>query len=445
MRFFLVSLGCPKNEVDADNMAQLLTEAGHSLVSNASEADLLVVNTCGFIDKAREESLAVLLELSGAKRPDQKLVAAGCFSQLYRERLLKMVPGLDGLLGTRRWMEIDHLADTLQAQPAFTGSIVLDDPTPEAVVRVRDRILRGRPTATAYLRIADGCDAACAFCTIPHIKGPLVSRPAAEVVAEACYLVQQGAKELVVIAQDTTAYGQDRGEQDALPGLLESILAKAPDLAWLRLMYAYPQHISPHLIELIAGHPRICHYLDLPLQHAHPATLRRMHRPHNVDHTQQLLARLRNAVPDITLRTTFIVGYPGETDEEFSGLLAFVQDNAFDHVGVFTYSPEDGTPAATLPDMVPEQIKQERYDRLMSLQQKVSLKRNRAQVGRTLDVLVEGTGEGLSLGRSYRDAPEIDGLIMFSGEAPLGDFVPVRITDAGEYDLGGKWLRRRQR
>jgi ribosomal protein S12 methylthiotransferase len=445
MRFYVVSLGCPKNEVDADNMAQLLTEAGHSFVSTANEADFLVVNTCGFIDKAREESLATLLELAGAKRPDQKLVAAGCFSQLYRERLLDLVPGLDGLLGTRRWMEIDRLADALQAQPAAAGSIVLDDPTPEAVARVKDHILRGQPTATAYLRIADGCDAACAFCTIPHIKGPLVSRPAAEVVSEARYLVQQGAKELVVIAQDTTAYGQDRGEQDALPGLLESILAEAPDLAWLRLMYAYPQHISPRLVELMAGHPKICHYLDLPLQHAHPATLRRMRRPHSIDHTQQLLARLRDAMPDIALRTTFIVGFPGETDEEFAHLLAFVRDNAFDHVGVFTYSPEDGTPAATLPNAVSEQIKLERYDRLMSLQQKLSLKRNMTQVGRTLDVLVEGTGEGLSLGRSYRDAPEIDGLIMFSGEAPFGEFVPVRVTEAGEYDLGGKWLRRGRR
>jgi ribosomal protein S12 methylthiotransferase len=445
MRFYLVSLGCPKNEVDADNMAQLLSEAGHSLVSSADEADLLVVNTCGFIDKAREESLATLLELSAAKRSDQKLVAAGCFSQLYRERLLAMVPGLDGLLGTRRWMEIDHLAETLQAQAEGAGSVVLDDPSPEAVVRVRERVLRGRPAATAYLRIADGCDAACAFCTIPHIKGPLSSRPAAAVVAEARYLVEQGARELVVIAQDTTAYAQDRGERDALPGLLEAILREVPGLSWLRLMYAYPQHISARLIALMAENPKICQYVDLPLQHAHPETLRRMSRPPQVEHTQELLARLHHAMPDIALRTTFIVGYPGETEEEFAALLAFVKTAAFDRVGVFTYSLEDGTPAAALPDHVPDEVKQDRYDRLMALQQRISLKRNLIQVGRTLDVLVEGSGEGLSLGRSYRDAPEIDGLVMFSGEAPVGEFVPVRITEAGEYDLGGKWLRGRRK
>ena len=272
----------------------------------------------------------------------------------------------------------------------------------------------------------------------------MASRAAAEVVAEARYLVDQGAKELVLIAQDTTAYARDRGEQDALPGLLETIVREAPALSWLRIMYAYPQHVSPRLISLMADQPKICRYVDLPLQHAHPETLRRMRRPHEVNQTWDLLARLRQAMPDIALRTTFIVGYPGETDEEFAGLLAFVKESAFDKVGVFTYSPEEGTAAADLPNQVPDEVKEERYGRLMALQQAISLKRNRALVGRKLDVLVEGTGEGLSVGRSYRDAPEIDGLVMFGGEAPVGDFVPVRITEAGEYDLTGKWLRHRR-
>jgi len=291
--------------------------------------------------------------------------------------------------------------------------------------------------ASAYLKIADGCSAPCAFCAIPLIKGPARSRPAEAIVEDARQLVAQGVKEIILIAQDTTAYGRDRGERDALPRLIEAILAAVPELPWLRLMYAYPQHVTPRLIETMARHPQVCHYLDMPLQHAHSNTLRRMNRPHDVDRVRRLIADLRQAMPDIALRTAFIVGYPGETEEEFQALLEFVEEMAFDRVGVFIYSREEGTRAAELPHQIAEEVKRERYERLMELQQGISLARNRAQVGRTLDVLIEGCGDGLSVGRSYRDAPEIDGLVLIEGELPVGEMVPVRITGAMEYDLIG--------
>ncbi|RLC67143.1 MAG: 30S ribosomal protein S12 methylthiotransferase RimO, partial [Chloroflexi bacterium] len=272
---------------------------------------------------------------------------------------------------------------------------------------------------------------------IPTIKGPARSRPVADVVSDARTLVAQGVKEIVLIAQDTTAYGRDRGQNDALPDLIEAILEATPELAWLRLMYTYPQHISPRLIETMARHPQVCHYLDMPLQHGHPDVLRRMRRPHDVDRVCRLIEDLRAAMPDIALRTAFIVGYPGETEAEFETLLDFVTEMDFDHVGAFTYSPEAGTPAAELPGQLPAEVKVERYERLMALQQGISLERNRAQVGRTLDVLLEGSGDGLSVGRSYRDAPEIDGLVIVTGELPVGEMVPVRIEEAMAYDLAG--------
>jgi ribosomal protein S12 methylthiotransferase len=258
------------------------------------------------------------------------------------------------------------------------------------------------------------------------------------VVEDAVDLVRQGVKEIILIAQDTSAYGRDLGERDALPGLIEAILEAAPALHWLRLMYAYPGHVSPRLIEVMASDPHLCRYLDLPLQHAHTDTLRRMRRPASVKRTRQLIADLRAAMPDVALRTSFIVGYPGETEREFEALVDFVAEIRFDRVGVFVYSPEEGTPAADLPDPVPAEVKAERYDWLMSLQQEISLEINQTQVGRSLDVLVEGQGDGLSVGRSYRDAPEIDGMVLIPGDLPLGEIVPVRITGAMEYDLVGE-------
>jgi ribosomal protein S12 methylthiotransferase len=439
MKFYLESLGCPKNLVDAHGMTRLLVHLGHRPVEDLRRAQVLIVNTCGFVEDARAESLGELRQLARKKRPGQVLIAAGCLSQLWGEELMDEVPGIDAVLGTRRWHEIGSLVHDLRRGQARgrrrqERMALLGDGLPAA----GDGRQAARQGVTAYLRIADGCSAPCAFCTIPRIKGPAASRQAGEVVAEAAELAGEGVRELILIAQDTTAYGRDRGETDALPGLLQSILAAAPGLDWLRLMYAYPGRVSPRLVEVMAGDPRVCRYLDLPLQHAHPDVLRRMKRPADVERTRRLVEELRVAMPDLSLRTTFIVGYPGESEAEFQALLDFVAEVRFDRVGAFTFSPEEGTPAAELPGALPEEVKVERYERLMALQQGISRQINEAQVGRTLDVLLEGQGDGLSVGRSYRDAPEIDGMVILTGELPVGSMLPVRITGAMEYDLLGE-------
>jgi len=433
MRYYLLSLGCCKNTVDSEGMISLLQQADYVPVEDPTAAEVLIVNTCGFIDIAREESIGALRELAAAKRRGQLLIAAGCLSQRYGRQLIEEVPGLDGVLGTRRWMEITALVEALSSNNY--GPVVMIGDSPGLAIDLMSRsVVQG---ASAYLQIAEGCSAPCSFCAIPMIKGPARSRPIEAIVDEAVQLVAQGVKEIVLIAQDTTAYGHDWGERDALPDLIEAILRATPELPWLRLMYTYPQHITPRLIKTMARHPQVCHYLDLPLQHAHPGTLRRMNRPHDVDRVRRLIVALRQAMPDIALRTSFIVGYPGETEEEFQALLDFMEEIAFDRVGVFTYSREEGTRAADLSDQVSDQIKEERYQRLMELQQGISLARNRQMIGHTLDVLVEGSGEGLSVGRSYRDAPEVDGLVLVKEELPMRELVPVLITGAMEYDLIG--------
>jgi len=432
MRYYLISLGCPKNTVDAECMSQLLQAAGYKAVDKPTQADILIVNTCGFIGPAIQESVGTLLKLARVKRPGQRLIAAGCLPERVGS-WLNQVPELDGLLSTRRWMDIVALVEAvLERRPGQPPQELppgsLESPGPGFVPR--------QVGPSAYLKIADGCSAPCAFCTIPAIKGPARSRPQAELLAEARYLVNNGVQELILIAQDTTAYGRDWGEGDALPDLIQAILKTVPELRWLRLMYAYPQHVTSRLIEVMASHPQVCHYLDLPLQHAHPDVLRRMRRP-SVETVYRLLAALRAAMPDIALRTTFIVGYPGETEAEFQTLLDFMAEVRFDKVGIFTYCQEEGTPAAILPGQLDAVEKEARYRRAMSLQQTISRQCNQAQIGRTLEVLIEGVGDGYSVGRSYRDAPEIDGLVFVKGHLPVGQFTTVTITGALEYDLVG--------
>jgi ribosomal protein S12 methylthiotransferase len=438
MNYYLETLGCPKNLVDGQGIARELEQMGHRAVDDPLHAQVLIVNTCGFIQDARRESLDTLHRLARAKRRGQWLIAAGCLSQYWGQSLAGRVPGVDALLGTRRWSEIGSLLSALEAEPRRQGR------GPLALLGNSQEVAeKGAPGyagqgASAYLKISDGCSAPCAFCAIPLIKGPAASRPVDAIVADATALVRQGTREIVLIGQDTTAYGRDRGQPDALPGLIEAILAAAPDLHWLRLLYAYPGHVRAPLIERMASEPRIVHYLDLPLQHAHPAVLRRMLRPAEVDRTRRLIDDLRAAMPDLALRSSFIVGYPGETEAEFQVLLDFLEDVRFDRVGAFRYSPEEGTPAAVLPGQVPGKVQEERHGRLMELQQVISREQNAAQVGRTLDVLVEGQGDGLTIGRTYRDAPEIDGLVLFPGEHPVGEIVSVRITGSVEYDLLGE-------
>jgi len=420
-------------------MAQLLDGAGYVAVDDARKASVLIVNTCGFIGPAREESVQNLRELAGSKKRNQILIAAGCLSQIWGQKLVQEVPGLDGIIGTRRWMDIVEFVkqvrgrSTLRAEPMYhlpgEATVVGSDEHGAKRVAVQG--------ASAYVKIADGCRRPCAFCSIPRIKGTAISRPPEMVIAEAKELAARGVRELVLIAQDTTDYGHDLGLKDALPILLESICNAAPELKWVRLMYAYPGAVSDRLIEVMATRPQVLHYVDIPLQHGHPQVLKRMRRPANVDWVHRTLDKLRVAMPDLAVRTTFIVGYPGETDAEFDALCQFVTDLKFDRVGAFTYSFEPGTPSADLPDQLPDDVKRERYERLMALQQPISLGKNQSLVGKTFDVLIEGQGDGLTVGRTYRDAPEIDGLVVIEGTVPVGEFVPVRITGAMEYDLTG--------
>ena len=438
----IVSLGCAKNTVDSDSMQQLLARAGYQLCDQPRQAEVIIVNTCGFIGPAREESIQVLNELAAAKRRGQLLVAAGCLSQRYGAGLAQSVPGLDGILGTRRWMDIVEVVERLRARRAPEPLYHLPSEAATVGGDEHGALRAAVQGGSAYLKIADGCRRPCAFCAIPLIKGTAVSRPPEVIAAEARELAARGCREIILIAQDTTDYGYDLGLPDGLPGLLEQITQAAPDLSWLRVMYAYPGRLSPKLIDRMASLPQVLHYLDLPLQHAHPATLRRMRRPADTARVRETLARMRAAMPDIAVRSTFIVGYPGETEEEFQALLDFVGEVRFDRVGVFTYSKEEDTAAATLEGSVPEEVKLERRERLMTLQQRISLEKNEAWVGQTLPVLIEGQGQGVSVGRSFRDAPEIDGLVIVEGAAPLGEIVPVTITGAMVYDLSGKLSQR---
>jgi ribosomal protein S12 methylthiotransferase len=449
--FHLVSLGCAKNSVDSDSMAQLLMDDGYELVENPKKAGVLIVNTCGFIGPAKEESVKVLKELAAEKRNNQLLIAAGCLTQRYGMEVARQVPGIDGILGTRRWMDIVQVVNKLRATPHPEPIYHL----PEAATVGADEhgVIRASVAgASAYLKIADGCRRPCAFCAIPLIKGTAVSRPMETIVAEARELREMGIRELILIAQDTTDYGHDLGMKEGLATLLEKLTDEVPEIDWIRIMYSYPGYVTDHLIDVIASRKQILPYLDIPLQHAHPQTLTRMKRPANIEWVHKTLSKMRATMPDsatlpliaaqrLAIRTTFIVGYPGETEEEFQALMDFIQEIRFDRVGAFKFSFEPGTTSEALGDSVPAAVKDERWERLMSTQQNISLQINQSYVGKTLDVLVEGYDNGLTIGRSYRDAPEIDGLVLAEGKAEIGEMVKVKISGAMAYDLTGTLLQ----
>ncbi|MEO0562523.1 MAG: 30S ribosomal protein S12 methylthiotransferase RimO, partial [Chloroflexota bacterium] len=362
-KYYLLSLGCSKNTVDSESIAQVLADNGLRGVGDPSRAEVLVVNTCGFINSAKQESIDALRELVENKTERQMVIAAGCLSQRYGENLVQEVPGLDGVIGTRRWMDIfdlvTRLRDRRHPQPLYHL------PTEAETVGLDERgVLRASVDGvSAYLKISDGCRRPCAFCAIPKIKGTLVSRPMDRLIAEAVRLQDMGVKELILIAQDSTDYGSDFGMKDGLAQLLDAIVAAAPRIPWIRIMYAYPGYVTGRLMETIAKHDQILPYLDIPLQHGHRETLKRMKRPAKVEWVYETLEKMRAIIPNLCVRTTFIVGYPGETDEEFDALLMFVKDLQFDRVGAFTYSYELGTPSATLPGMVDDEVKQDRYNR----------------------------------------------------------------------------------
>jgi len=434
--FHMISLGCAKNTVDSASMAQILGKAGYQSTDQPSKAKVLIVNTCGFIKPAKEESFEVLQELADQKLPGQILIAAGCLTQRYGAEVARRVQGIDGILGTRRWMDILEVVDTLRHGQHPEPLYHLPD-VPTVGTDEHGTLCAGIQGHSAFIKIADGCRRPCAFCAIPLIKGPAISRPLEVIVNEACQLSEMGVRELNLIAQDTTDYGYDLGYKDGLARLLEQLTKAVPEIDWIRIMYAYPGYVTDRLIEVMATQPQVLPYLDMPLQHAHPDTLRRMRRPSNMDWVRRTIEKMRFAMPDLAIRTTFIVGYPGETEAEFQTLLDFVKESRFDRLGTFQFSFEPGTASEPLGDPISSEVKEERYDRLMALQQMISLERNQALVGKTLDVLFEGYGDGVSIGRSYRDAPEIDGLVIVEGSAPLGELLPVRITGALTYDLSG--------
>ncbi|MEX2247302.1 MAG: 30S ribosomal protein S12 methylthiotransferase RimO [Dehalococcoidia bacterium] len=428
MRYHLVTLGCAKNVADSERITRVLGHGSHVEVSLPRDADVLIVNTCGFIDAAKAESVDTIVQLAAKKRRGQRLVVAGCLTALHGQELRAEIPQIDAVFGAEDWTGIGAYAQTIEPLRLDAQRYHI----PETTRAVRP---------SAYLKISDGCNAPCTFCIIPKMKGKLHSSAADDLVAEARRLAAEGVREIVLVAQDSTDYGRDLGLRDALPDLLERLSDAVPDVPWLRIMYAYPGHVTRRLAETMARLPNVVPYLDVPLQHAAPSVLRRMKRPSNDGMVREMIAMLRDEMPDIALRTTFIVGYPGETEAEFDELLAFVREMAFDHLGCFTFSPQSESPAAHEPDQVPERVKRRRQRRLMEVAQQVSLIRNRRLVGREIDVLVESdtargdAAGGFVAGRSYRDAPEVDGLVLLEGDHRPGDFVRARVTQALAYDL----------
>jgi ribosomal protein S12 methylthiotransferase len=432
-RVGFVSLGCPKNLVDSEVMLGQLRRRGWGVTTDASDADVIVVNTCGFIDGAKQESIDTILEMAQLKGQGRarRLVVTGCLTQRYDGELRAEIPEIDATLGTDQVCDIVRAVEG-EATATTTGvapTWVYDHASP--------RVL-STPPWMAYLKISEGCDYTCSFCIIPTLRGRHRSRTPGDVVAEAEGLAAQGVKELVLVAQDSTRYGLDLGERDGLAGLLRR-LGRIDGVRWIRVMYAYPATLSDAALDAIASEEKVANYVDIPLQHASDAVLKRMKRPFGHEHVRGLVARMRQRVPDLALRTSFIVGFPGETEAEFQELLDFVEETEFDNVGVFTYSDEEGTSAFGLPGTVPRREMDRRRRKLMSLQKRISKRRNRRRVGQRLEVLVEGTHPDTDLllkGRLKTQAPDIDGAVLIAdGSAAPGSFVTCEVTEAHAYDL----------
>lgn len=432
----MVSLGCPKNLVDAEVMLGVLTHQGYEITMDEKEADVIIVNTCSFIKEAREESVDAILDLADRKHDGNcsTLIVAGCLPQRYQEELANELPEVDIFIGTGDYPRVAEILAERQAeagQICYVGdpNYIFDENLPR---------LNSSPGWYAYLKIGEGCSNCCTYCVIPTLRGPYRSRPLEALVAEAKRLVDGGVRELILVSQDITRYGSDLAEQTTLAELVRQ-LAAIEGLQWIRLLYAYPDGISDELIELLKHEPKLCKYLDIPIQHISDAVLRRMKRRSGEQQIRDLIEKLRREIPGITLRTSLIVGFPGETVDDFLSLLQFVEKAQFDRLGVFCYSKEDGTPAAGMPDQVSERVKRERHRKLMKAQGRVSFRRNRALVGQVEQVIVEGYSEETDLllkGRTSRQAPDIDGQVYITaGTADIGTIVACRITDSSDYDL----------
>ena len=445
MKIGVVSLGCPKNLVDSETMLGLIHEENYEITNDPSEAEIIIVNTCGFIESAKEESINTILQMAEYKKSGscKYIIVTGCLSQRYAEELFNELPEADAIAGVEVYDEIGSIIKRVINGERF---IMLERSKPDVIYTSKEtflpRILT-TPSYTAYLKIAEGCDNCCSYCAIPKIRGPYRSKPMEQVLKEAKALAANGVKELIVVAQDTTRYGEDLpGGKLLLADLLKE-LNKIESLKWIRVMYCYPNNFTDELIETFASLDKVCKYVDLPLQHASNRLLASMNRYDTIEEVETLLAKLRKRIPGIVIRTTFIVGFPGETDADFEELKEFVEQQRFENAGVFAYSQEEGTVAGAMPNQIPDEIKQERYHELMALQAQISEEIHKDTEGQTLEVLVEGIeedGSGLHYGRSYREAPDIDGLVFIEnpGDIKPGCFVKVNILQGFTYESVGE-------
>ncbi|WP_318709561.1 30S ribosomal protein S12 methylthiotransferase RimO [Candidatus Acetatifactor stercoripullorum] len=438
MKILFVSLGCDKNLVDSERMLGMLAEKGFTFTDDENQADIVVVNTCCFIGDAKEESINTLLQMSQLKEEGriQVLIAAGCLAQRYREEIQKEIPQVDAVIGT---MAIADIADAVEKALGGKARNYYEDINARPVAGGKRVVTTGGHFA--YLKIAEGCDKHCTYCIIPKVRGSYRSIPMESLLKEAEQLAEEGVKELILVAQETTLYGVDLYGKKTLPTLLER-LAEIDGISWIRLLYCYPEEITDELVQVIATQPKVCHYLDIPIQHASDSILRRMGRKTNKKELEGQIKKLREKIPDICLRTTLISGFPGETQEDFEELYRFVNEMEFDRLGVFAYSQEEDTPAAVMPDQVEESVKEARRDELMELQQEIAFEKAEAMVGRILTVMIEGkvADEDVYVGRTYKDAPGVDGYLFVNTSASLmtGDFVKVQVTGSNEYDLIGE-------
>jgi len=441
-----ISLGCPKNLVDSEVMMGHLKQSGYQITANAEEADTVVVNTCGFIDSAKKESIEAILEATQLKTTGKakRVVVAGCLVERYRDELKAELPEVDAFIGTSQINDILSVCDpktNLRTLPVLplgnqSATYLYDESTPRVLAT---------PSHYAFIKIAEGCDRPCAFCFIPQMRGHFRSRRFGSIIAEAHQLAEEGIKELILVAQDSSRYGEDLGKQDALARLLRE-LSYTDGIEWVRVMYTYPTHISDAFLDVLAEEPKAVKYLDMPLQHASQSVLKLMKRGGNRASLERLIKRVRDRVPGIAVRTTFITGFPGETDEDFEELMSFMRNVEFDRVGVFTYSDEEGTPAFELPDKVDPKVAKQRQRRLMKEQARISRRKNRSRIGETVSVIFEGEAKESELlwqGRMETQAPDIDGCVLINdvpeGVVPVaGDIVSVEITEAQEYDLVGR-------
>lgn len=438
MKLLFVSLGCDKNLVDSEKMLGLLADCGFTFTDDETEAEVIVVNTCCFIGDAKEESIQTLLEMGKLKETGncKVLIAAGCLAQRYRDEVLSEMPEVDGIIGTTSYDQIIAVVEeTLKGEKINRLGEINDTPAPDS----RRQLTTGGHYA--YLKIAEGCDKHCTYCVIPSVRGSYRSVPIEDLLKEAKELADRGVRELILVAQETTLYGRDLYGKKALPELLHR-LAEIDGIYWIRILYCYPEEITDELIETIKSEPKVCHYLDIPIQHCSDRVLKRMGRRTNQEQLRAMVEKLRREIPDIALRTTLIAGFPGETEEDHEEMMAFVDEMEFDRLGVFAYSREEDTPAASMPDQVDDDQKEIWRDELMELQQEVSLDKTEGKVGAIVEAIVEGkvADENVYVGRTYMDAPGVDGYVFIYTDEELmsGQFVDVRITGASEYDLIGE-------